>query len=658
MSQVFTMLRWHAGEFVGLTDAAWSIFVPQMATILNPTDDPSHDLDLKPCHFSGDVAAERRLPRAARAAEFWRSPAMRRRCKQGDSTVQLWKRYWKLKRPAPMASVCRSDGTPLSWGLNRQTLSPACAALLNAVGDGARGGRRRRLKEQRRPLHPILATWLDEARVTPPTWLLGIGCLAAAHLLGEAGGSLDAALGWETLDFLHATASQAELRRLDPDAEEDGLTEQLLAGELPWALPYYFSDMAPLGDLRAGARECLSAGLFELLNGEGLVRARDWESLPALLACWTRCCAIGTKFKKGIWSAPARKRYRAFVRQAVRWSDADARLLLAGESSDIWPRDMLRAALHFGGRAGDGVAARRLLGSRLAGKAKSDAKLPKPSYHCEWSSLGVLRSEWARESPILAVDYSRREMRVEVRAGRQRLFGGAWADQSHVDGRRLAAVGAWEELCWFSDKDVDYLEFVLPLEHGAHVERQILLGRVDEFMLLVDHLQNPEPADLGHAWELPLARGVKFQGEAETRDGLLLDGDANPLARSLPLALPEWRIDPRIGDLTMSDGRLRLAQQMHARAMACPLFIDLQRRRTTKPCTWRQLTVAESLVIQPADVAVGYRVQCGKDQWLFYRSQAPRANRTVLGQNTSSEFFAARFVSKTGGVEDLVEIEG
>jgi hypothetical protein len=68
--------------------------------------------------------------------------------------------------------------------------------------------------------------------------------------------------------------------------------------------------------------------------------------------------------------------------------------------------------------------------------------------------------------------------------------------------------------------------------------------------------------------------------------------------------------------------------------------------------------VAESLVIQPADVAVGYRVQCGKDQWLFYRSQAPRANRTLLGQNTSSEFFAARFVAKTGGVEDLVEIQG
>ena len=55
------------------------------------------------------------------------------------------------------------------------------------------------------------------------------------------------------------------------------------------------------------------------------------------------------------------------------------------------------------------------------------------------------------------------------------------------------------------------------------------------------------------------------------------------------------------------------------------LFIDLRKDRFVRPVTWRQLTVAENLSIQPADVAVGYRVQIGADQWLFYRSLAPRA---------------------------------
>ena len=587
---------------------------------------------------------------------------MQRLCRESSSPTEIWKQFCKTPRPKSVYKLCRSAGTPLAWGLKREDLTPACAALLSVV-DGARGKGCQKRGGRRRRLHPVIAAWLDEARVSPPTWHLGAGCLAAAHLLGDAGQFLDAALGWETLDFLHTTAWHAgelcsEAAELDRD--DAGLTEQLLAGELPLTLSYYFSQMAPVKALRTGARKCLSDGLCELLNNDGLAPARRLDALPSLVACWTRCAAIGRELSQGSWSAAAQKRYRRLVRQMVRWMDADGRALLAGQASDPWPSDRVRAALRLGGRPGDFAAARRLLGSRYVGKKHETrkVKLPKPSYHCEPSALGVLRSDWKPSAPVVAVEYSSREMRVDVRAGRHRLFDGGWADESYVGGRRLAAVGQWEELCWFSDTDVDYLEFVLPLEHGARVERQILLGRSDGFLLLVDHVQNPESADLRHAWELPLARGVAFQGAAESRDGLLVDGDANPIARALPLALPEWRIDPRMGELTTADGRLQLAQQTHGRAMACPLFIDLKKGRAAKPCTWRQLTVGESLVIQRADVAVGYRIQCAKQQWLFYRSLALRANRTVLGQNTSSEFFAARFVAKTGGVESLVEIEG
>ncbi len=56
------------------------------------------------------------------------------------------------------------------------------------------------------------------------------------------------------------------------------------------------------------------------------------------------------------------------------------------------------------------------------------------------------------------------------------------------------------------------------------------------------------------------------------------------------------------------------------------------------------------------EVAVGYRVQVGKQQWLFYRSLAKAANRSLLGQNLSSEFFVARFDSQ-GDAQELIEIE-
>lgn len=90
--------------------------------------------------------------------------------------------------------------------------------------------------------------------------------------------------------------------------------------------------------------------------------------------------------------------------------------------------------------------------------------------------------------------------------------------------------------------------------------------------------------------------------------------------------------------------------------MFAPLFVDLNRKRLDKPLTWRQLTVGQLREIVPHDVAVGYRVQVGKAQWLMYRSLAPAAIRTVLGQNLMHEFLVGRFHAD-GHAATLLEIE-
>jgi len=82
----------------------------------------------------------------------------------------------------------------------------------------------------------------------------------------------------------------------------------------------------------------------------------------------------------------------------------------------------------------------------------------------------------------------------------------------------------------------------------------------------------------------------------------------------------------------------------------------LSRKRIDKQLTWRHLTVGQQRQIAPDDVAVGYRVQVGKSQWLVYRSLAPAAIRTVLGQNVMHEFLVGRFHAD-GHVETLLEIE-
>jgi hypothetical protein len=124
----------------------------------------------------------------------------------------------------------------------------------------------------------------------------------------------------------------------------------------------------------------------------------------------------------------------------------------------------------------------------------------------------------------------------------------------------------------------------------------------------------------------------------------------------LPLALPEWRRDPRGGSLARGEAGLELLQQSVGRRMYAPLLVDLDPRRARQPLTWRQLTVAEDRKAVSGDVAAGYRVQIGRRQWLIYRSLSERANRTLLGSNLSTEFLFARFNSD-GEAQPLLEIE-
>ena len=58
----------------------------------------------------------------------------------------------------------------------------------------------------------------------------------------------------------------------------------------------------------------------------------------------------------------------------------------------------------------------------------------------------------------------------------------------------------------------------------------------------------------------------------------------------------------------------------------------------------------------PPEGLITYRVQVGREQWLFYRSLAPRGNRTFLGQNYSSEFVCTRF-RPDGTAKDILAIE-
>ena len=120
--------------------------------------------------------------------------------------------------------------------------------------------------------------------------------------------------------------------------------------------------------------------------------------------------------------------------------------------------------------------------------------------------------------------------------------------------------------------------------------------------------------------------------------------------------MPEWRAQSHYGELKGIAEGLELRQSTAGQRLYAPLFVDLDRSRFRRRMTWRQLTVAESLTPLPAEVATGFRVAIGDQQWIIYRSLARRGNRTLLGHNLATESLIARF-GKDGEVTSIVEIE-
>jgi hypothetical protein len=245
-------------------------------------------------------------------------------------------------------------------------------------------------------------------------------------------------------------------------------------------------------------------------------------------------------------------------------------------------------------------------------------------------------------------------VQLELHSRGQTLLAGAWDLHVEFNGSALRVDSPWQQVCWITDDKSDHLELEISLTGGLRVQRQMLLCRADRFLYLADAVLGRRTGQIEYHSTLPLASGAEAAFPQETRECLVSRGKHR--AAVLPLALPEWQRDPRGGRLTQSAAGLEHARSAQGRTLYAPLFIDLNPRRAQQPLTWRQLTVAEERVILPADLAVGYRAQIGRQQWVFYRSLGPKGNRTVLGCNLITEFLAARF-SREGKVETLVEVE-
>jgi len=540
-----------------------------------------------------------------------------------------WKAWQKhlaeRKKPKPPVKLLPGRSWPLAWAMADDVLPKT------------------KMKQD-----AILA-WLEESVGEKNRLAYALQAVALAVELPELSAKISEDAWWAVLNHLLKTVGESAAISV----EEDPLPQQLLGGELPLVLAYLLPEIKPCAKLADEARETLSTALGELLDGEGVLDAEYADLFRPLLACWTRCSAIGEKLRGGCWTKDADNDYQWMVRTALRTARADGTQAFSTGPEGAWSASLLEAALELGGDEDDEDIAQRVLPRRK--RPTEDFELPPAAVHSEWASTAVLQPFWGANQPRLTVLYPGSDLSAELQCGGEVLFSGKWGLEIQIDGKPAKPDGDWQEVCWFSDDDVDYLELELDFDKkGLRLQRQMLLAREDGFLMLADALLCDDIAKIDYIGTLPLCEGVKFEAAEESFEGTVCG--KKPRARVLPLAMPEWRAEESPGDLAQTDGELQLRQTAEGTGLYAPLFIDLDRSRRSRVFTWRRLTVAESLEIQTPDRAAGYRVAIGDEQWLIYRSLTPPVNRTLLGHNLSSEMLVAQF-ERTGEVQPLMEIE-
>jgi hypothetical protein len=409
-------------------------------------------------------------------------------------------------------------------------------------------------------------------------------------------------------------------------------------------------------DVRHAAGNTWHELIYRYLDGEGMIHGRWLDVLPDLMASWSRCELLAKTQGGSLLGTTDRKQCEQLFAKLVAWCRDDGSLRLSDEMSRNWDwaktaHQVFGGSSLFPGQPEDRKPTQKGKAAKSQPKSKA-SPAGSGAHYSEWSKTALLSA--AGDTAKLATCFAQAAMRLEFVARGKMWLQGAPRTTLVFDGEPVVASETWDEVCWHEDEDAVYLE--LQQDLGAHgkMQRQLLLAPKDRFLLISDAVLANRSHEIEYAAHWPLAGEIDFTTAEKTREALLASGTER--VSVLPLAEPEWRSQFSPSELVSSDGSITFRRKATGAALYAPLWFDFDSSRTKKPLTWRRLTVAEGMDVVPLDVAAGYRVQTGDEQFLIYRSLAARGNRTLLGKNLVSEYLVARF-ARTGATEAILEIE-
>ena len=441
------------------------------------------------------------------------------------------------------------------------------------------------------------------------------------------------------------------------------LLYQWLSIELPLRIAAELSALKPFRKEGKIAAQRFITHTREQMDSDGWPKAICLKPYTALTASWVRCIHFAAACDVKL-DASFMAQMEWVGEQFVRLHGPKKRPLFSGHDSQPSKKSFVDFVLSAtgDGRAFSAANESRLLKSS-SDKSHNDVSQTEASCVSEWSKSAILKSSWRANSPLTGIDFSSVDCVLEI-AAKTNLISGSCPIEVRDDGQPIDfGTAGFEVICEMIDEDVAYLELEI-LHDDYKFFRQLLLSKRDRFLFFADSIHKEGAGEIDYRLRLPLANGIDVIRENGTRELYLNKPEKGIQSLILPLALPEWSADRCRGRLSVEDNGSKREELCIEKivelgsdggALYCPLFIDLDPRRSRLKRTWRSLTVGESLNIVRPEVAAAFRVQVNEDQFVFYRALRSIGNRTFLGQNFSGDFYAAKFF-RNGEVEELVEI--
>lgn len=468
----------------------------------------------------------------------------------------------------------------------------------------------------------------------------------------------------DRLEAIHAAAHRQDFV-LEPAGALAAARSVLIGIELPLLAAATFPESSLAKEL--GELGATNAGLLldERFDGDGLIGGHLAAEFPAIAASLMRSAAMGLHYpasraERGWLNPDRRHQVEMLAWHLWRMVRGDGTLALP----DIYGRVAVGDAIDFAAplaRDSEEADALQRIAARIRKRKlekRTGTLIVDPMSYSGWAEQGVLRASEKLAAPRFVLNFAENRYVAELLDRGEPILTGDIETTLTIDGQSAPQTGSWQEVCWHSDDEGDYLELEAAFGGDVRVQRQVFLDRQEQIFLLADSLLLERSADIVHEMRWTCAPKILAQANDETAE-LLLDGPSTATTL-FPLAAAEWKEAPSPCRLTIAakEGRdsLQMTYRSRGEGAFVPWCFHFTGSKRGIPVTWRRLTVAENREPIPADQGAGFRVQVGDDQWIVYRSLDGPGNRTLLGQNLVSEFYLARFL-EDGSVEKMLELQ-